>query len=125
MKALAIGLVFLPRFAAIALYVRNLIAFHVASLKVFDCVSCLSEITCRFLSCLLISLPLDPVLDPVLLDLLVKDCLNFVFFLTFNDVWRWLVLELLPWEKVSRCPLKDIAVEYWMDPGLWWKLKFI
>ena len=68
--------------------VRRLIASHVALLKVFDCVSCLSEVTCRFLSCLLIFLPLDPVLDPVPLDFLVEDCFDFVFFLTFNDVGR-------------------------------------
>ena len=96
MKALAIGLVLSPSFAAIAMSVRRLIAFHVASLKVFNCISCLSEITHRFPSCLLISLLLDPVLDPVLLDLLVEDCFNFVFFLAFDDVGRWLVLELLP-----------------------------
>ena len=125
MKALAIGLVFLPSFAAIAMSVRRLIAFHVASLKVFDCISCSSEVTCRFPSCFLIFLPLDPVLDPVLLDFLVEDCFDFIFFLTFNDVGRWLVLELLPWEKVGCRPLKDIAVEHWMDPGLWWKLKFV
>ena len=118
MKALAIGLVLPPSFAAIAMPVRRLIASHVASLKVFDFVSCLSEVTHKFLSCLLISLSLDPVLDPVPLDLLVKDCFDFVFFLTFNDVQRWLVLELLPWERVSCCPLKDIAVEYWVNPGL-------
>ena len=105
--------------------IRRLIAFLVALLKVFDCVSCLSKVTCRFPSCLFISLPLDHVLDPVPLDLLVKDCFNFIFFLTFNDVWRWLVLELLPWERVDCCPLKDIVVEYWVDPGLWWKLKFV
>ena len=98
--------------------VRRLITSHVASLKVFDCVSCSSKVTRRFPSCFLIFLPLDPVLDPVPLDLLVKDCFNFVFFLTFNDVGRWLVLELLPWEKVGCRPLKDIAVEYRMDPGL-------
>ena len=125
MKASAIGLVLPPSFAAIAMSVRRLIAFHVALLKVFDCVFCLSEVTCRFPSCLLISLPLDLVLDPVPLDLLVKDCFNFVFFLTFDDVRQWLVLELLPWERVGYCPLKDIAVEYWVDPGLWWKLKFV
>ena len=112
MKALAIGIVLPPSFAAIAMSVRRLIAFHVALLKVFDCVSCSSEITHRFLSCLLMSLLLDPVLDPVPLDLLVKDCFNFIIFLTFNDVGRQLVLELLPWEKVGCCPLKDITVEY-------------
>ena len=105
--------------------VRRLIAFHVALLKVFNCVSCLSEVTRRFPSCFLISLPLDPVLDPVPLDLLVKDCFDFVFFLTFNDVGRWLILESLPWERVGCRLLKDIAVEYWEDPGLWWKLKFV
>ena len=99
--------------------VRRLIASHVASLKVFNCVSCLSEVTRRFPSYLLLSLPLDPVLDPVPLDLLVKDCFDFVFFLTFNDVGRWLVLKSLPWERVGCRPLKNIAVEYWMDPGLW------
>ena len=125
MKASAIGLVLPPSFAAIAMSVRRLIVSHVALLKVSDCVSCSSEVTRRFSSCFLISLPLDPVLDPVLLDLLVKDCFNFVFFLTFNDVGQWLVLESLPWEKVSCCPLKDIAIEYWVDPGLWWKLKFV
>ena len=125
MKALAIGLVLPPSFAAIAMSVRRLIAFHVASLKVFDCVSCSSKITRKFPSCFFISLLLDPVLDPVPLNLLVKDCFDFVFFLTFNDVRRWLVLELLPWERVGCCPLKDIAVKYWMDPGLWWKLKFV
>ena len=88
MKASAIGLVFPPSFAAIAISVRRLIASHVALLKVFDCVSCLSEVTCRFSSCLLIFFPLDPVLDPIPLDLLVKDCFDFVFFLTFNDVGR-------------------------------------
>ena len=98
--------------------VRRLIASHVVSLKVFDCVFCLSEVTHRFPSCLLKSLPLNPVLDPVPFDLLVKDCFDLVFFLTFNDVRRWLVLELLPWEKVGCCPLKDIIVEYWVDPGL-------
>ena len=51
--------------------------------------------------------------------LIVKDCFNFVFFLTFDDVQRWLVLKLLPWEKVGCCSFKDIAVEYWVDPGLW------
>ena len=86
MKALAIGLILLPSFAAIAMSVRRLIASHVASLKVFDYVFCSSEVTRRFLSCLLISLPLDPVLDPVPLDLLVKDFFDFVFFLTFNNV---------------------------------------
>ena len=98
--------------------VRRLIASYVALLKVFNCVSCLSKVTCRFPSCFLISLPLDPVLDPVPLDLLVEDCFNFVFFLTFDNVGRWLVLELLPWERVGCRPLKDIAVEYWMDLGL-------
>ena len=112
MKASAIGLVLPPSFAAIAMSVKRLIASYVASFKVFNCVFCLSKITCRFSSCLLISLSLDPVLDPVPLDLLVKDCFDFVFFLTFNDVWRWLVLELLPWENVGCCPLKDIVVEY-------------
>ena len=125
MKALAIGLVLPLNFAALAMSVKKLIASHIALLKVFDCVSCLSEVTCRFLSCLLISLPLDPVLDPVPLNLFVKDCFDFVFFLTFDDVRRWLVLELLPWERVGCCPLKDIAIEYWVDPGLWWKLKFV
>ena len=96
MKASAIGLVLPPSFAAIVMSVRRLIAFHIALLKVFDCVSCLSEVTRRFPSCLLISLPLDPVLDPIPLDLLVKDYFDFVFFLTFNDVGRWLVLEFLP-----------------------------
>ena len=76
--------------------VRRLIASHIASLKVFNCVSCLSKVTHRFPSCFLISLPFDSVLDPVPLDLLVKDCFDFLFFLTFNDVRRWLVLELLP-----------------------------
>ena len=118
MKALAIGLVLLPSFAAIAMSVRRLIASHIASLKVFDCVSCSFEVTRRFPSCLLISLPLDPVLDPIPLDLFVEDCFNFVFFLTFNDVGRWFVLKSLPWEKVGCRLLKDIAVEYWMDPGL-------
>ena len=118
MKVLAIGLVLLPSFAAIAMYVRRLIASHVALLKVFNCAFCLSKVTCRFPSCFLISLPLDPVLNPVPLDLLVKDCFDFIFFLTFDDVGRWLVLKLLPWEKDSCCPLKDIAVEYWVDPGL-------
>ena len=92
--------------------VRRLIASHIASLKVFNCISCLSKVPCRFPSCLFISLLLDPVLDPVPLDLLVEDCFDFVFFLTFDDVGRWLVLELLPWEKVSCRPLKDIAVKY-------------
>ena len=124
-KALAIGLVLLPSFVAIAMSVRRLIASHIASLKTFDCVSCLFEVICRFPSCLLISFPLHPVLDPVPLDLFVKDCFDFVFFLTFDDVQQWLVLELLPWEKVGYCPLKDIVVEYWVDPGLWWKLKFV
>ena len=105
--------------------VKRLIASHIALFKVFDCVSCSFEVTCRFPSCLLISLSLDPVLDPVPLELLVKDCFNFVFFLTFDDVQRWLVLKLLPWEKVGCCPLKDIAIEYWVDPSLWWKLKFV
>ena len=114
MKALAIGL---P--------IKRLIAFHVASLKIFDCIFCSSEVICRFPSCLLIFFPLDPVLNLVPLDFLVKDCFDFVFFLTFDDVWRWLVLELLPWERVGCCPLKDIVVEYWVDPGLWWKLKFV
>ena len=118
MKASAIGLVFPSSFTAIAMSVRRLIASHVASLKVFDCVFCSSKVTCRFSSCLLISLPLDPVLDPIPLDLLVKDCFDFVFFLTFDDVRRWLVLKLLPWEKVSCCLLKDIAVKYWVDPSL-------
>ena len=118
MEALAISLVFLPSFPAIAMSVKRLIAFHVALLKVFDCIFCSSEVTHRFSSCLLVSLPLDPVLDPVPLNLLVKDCFNFVFFLTFGDVGRWLVLELLPWERVGCCPLKDITVEYWVDPGL-------
>ena len=68
---------------------------------------------------------LDPVLDPVPLDLLVKDCFDFVFFLTFNNVGQRLILELMPWERVGCCPLKDITVEYWVDPGLWWKLKFV
>ena len=125
MKALAIGLVLLPSFAAIAMSVRRLIASHAVLLKVFDCVFCSSKVTHKFSNCLLISLPLDPVLDPVPLDHLVKDCFDFVFFLTFDDVRRWLVLELLPWEKVGCCLLKDIAVEYWVDPGLWWKLKFV
>ena len=125
MKALAIGLVLSPSFAAIAMFVRRLIASHVALLKVFDYVSCSSKVTHRFPSCLLVSFPLDPVLDPVPLDLLVEDCFDFVFFLTFNDVERWLVLESLPWERVGCCPLKNIAVEYWVDPGLWWKLKFV
>ena len=105
--------------------VRRLIASHVASLKVFNCVSCTSKVTRRFPSCFLISLPLDPVLGPVSLDFLVEDCFDFVFFLTFNNVERWLVLELLPWERLGCRPLKDIVVEYWMDPGLWWKLKFV
>ena len=118
MKALAIGLVFPPSFAAIAISVRRLIASHVALLKVFHCVSCSSEVTCRFPSCLLISLPLDPVLDPVPLEFLVKDCFNFVFFLTFNNVGQQLVLELLPWERVGCCLLKNITVEYWVDLGL-------
>ena len=98
--------------------VKRLIASHVASLKVFDCVSCLSKVTRRFPSCFLISFLLNPVLNPVPLDLLVEDCFDFVFFLIFNDVGQWLVLELLPWERVTCCPLKDIVVEYWMDPGL-------
>ena len=88
MKALAIGLVLPPSFAVIAMSVRRLIASHVALLKVFDCVFCSSKVIRRFSSCLLISLPLDPVLDPVPLDLFVKDCFDFVFFLTFNDVRR-------------------------------------
>ena len=125
MKASAISLVLPPSFVAIAMSVRRLIASYVALLKVFVFVSCLSEITSRFFSCLLIFLSLDPVLDPVPLDLLVKDCLDFVFFLTFDDVRRWLVLELLPWERVGCCPLKDIAVKYWVDLGVWWKLKFV
>ena len=125
MKVLVIGLVLPPSFAVIAMSVRRLIASHVASLKIFDCLSCSFKVTRRFPSCLLISLPLDPVLDPVPLDFLVKDCFDFVLFLTFDDVGRWLVLELLPWERVDCRPLKDIAVEYWMDPGLWWKLKFV
>ena len=112
MKALAICLVLLPSLAAIAISARRLIASHVASLKVFDCVFCLSKITCRFSSCLLISLPLDPVLDLVLLDLLVKDCFDFVFFLTFDDVRWWLILESLPWERVGCCLLKAITVKY-------------
>ena len=119
MKASAIGLVFPPSFAAIAMSVRRLIASYIALLKVFDCVFCSSKVTHRFPSCLLISLPFDPVLDPVPHDLLVEDCFDFVFILTFNDVGRWLVLELLPWERVGCCPLKNIAVKYWMDPGLW------
>ena len=53
-----------------------------------------------------------PVLNPVPLDLLVKDCFDFVFFLTFDNVGQWLILELLPWEKVGCCPFKVIAVEY-------------
>ena len=125
MKASAIGFVLPPSFAAIAMSVRRLIASHVALLKVFNCVSCLSKVTCRFPSCFLISFLLDPVLDPVPLDLVVKNCFNFVFFLTFNDVGRWLVLESLPWERVGCRPLKDIVVEYWMDLGLWWNLKFV
>ena len=89
MKTLANGLLILPILAAIAMSVRRLIASHVALLKVFNYVSCLSKITCKFPSCLLISLPLDPVLDPFPLNLLVKDCFDFIFFLTFNDVgWR-------------------------------------
>ena len=119
MKALAIGLVFLPCLVTIAMSAKRLIASHVALLKVFNCVSCLSKVTHRFLSCFLISFPLNPVQDPVLLDLLVKDCFDFIFFLTFNDVGQWFVLKLLPWEKVDRCLLKDITVEYWVDPGLW------
>ena len=99
--------------------VRRLIASHVASLKVFNSVSCLSDVIRKYLSCLLISLSLDLVLDPVPLDLFVKDCFDFVYFLTFNDVGWWLVLELLPWERVGCRSLKDIAVEYCMDPGLW------
>ena len=125
MKASAIGLVLLPSFAAIAMSVKRLIASYIASLKVFNCASCWSKVTCRFPSCLLISFSLDPVLNPIPLDLLVEDCFDFVFFLTFNDVGRWLVLESLPWERVCCRPLKDITVEYWMDPGLWWKLKFV
>ena len=125
MKALAFGLVLPPSFAVIVMSVRGLIASHVASLKVFDCVSCLSEVTRRFPSCLFIFFPLDPVLDPIPLDFLVKDCFDFVFFLIFNDVQQWLVLKLLPWEKVGCCLLKDIVVEYWVDLGLWWKLKFV
>ena len=119
MKALVFGLVLSPSFAAIAMSVKRLIASHVASFKVFDCISCLSEITHRFPSCLLIFLLLDLVLDPVPLDLLVKDYFDFVFFLTFNDVGQWLVLELFPWEGVDCCPLKDITVKYWVNPGLW------
>ena len=84
--------------------VRRLIAFHVALLKVFDCVSCSSEVTRRFPSYFLIFFLLDPVLDPVPLNLLVKDCFDFIFFLTFNDVGQWLVLELLPWEWVGLPP---------------------
>ena len=125
MKASAISLVLPPSLAAIAMFVRRLIASHVTLLKVFNCVSCLSKVICRFPSCLFISLPLDLVLDPVPLDLLVKDCFNFVFFLTFDDVGRWFVLELLLWEKVGCCSLKDIVVKYWMDLSLWWKLKFV
>ena len=102
MKALTIGLILLPSFAAIAMSVKKLIALHVALLKVFDYVSCLSEITCRFPSCLLISLPLDPVLDPIPLDLLVKDCFDFVFFLTFNDVRRCVVPP--PQESMDNSP---------------------
>ena len=105
--------------------VRRLIASHVALLKVFYYVFCLSEVTRRFSSCFLISLPFDPVLDPIPLDFLVKYRFDFVFFLTFNNVGWWLVLELLPWERVGCCSLKDITVEYWVDLGLWWKLKFI
>ena len=82
MKTSAIGLVFLPSFAAIAMSVRRLIASHVTLLKVFNCVFCLSKVTRRFPSCFLIFLLLDPVLDPVPLNLLVKDCFDFVFFLT-------------------------------------------
>ena len=100
------------------MFVRKLIASHVALLKVFDCDFCLSEITRRFPSCFLISLPLNLVLDPVPLDLLVEDCFDFVFFLTFNVVRQWLVLELLPWERIGCCLFKDIAVEYWVNPGL-------
>ena len=124
-KALAISLVLSPSFAVIAMSVRRLIAFHVASFKAFDCISCLSEVTCRFSNYLFIFLSLDPVLDPVPLDLLVKDYFDFVFFLTFDNVRRWLILELLPWERVGCCLFKDIAVEYWVDLGLWWKLKFV
>ena len=105
--------------------VRKLIASHVASLKVFDCVSCSSKVTHGFPNCLLISLSIDPVLDPVSLDLLVEDCFDFVFFLIFDDVRRWLVVELLLWEKVGCRPFKDITAKYWMDPGLWWKLKIV
>ena len=99
--------------------VRRLNAFHVALLKVFNCVSCLFKFTCRFPSRFLISLSLDPVLDPVPLDLFVEDCFDFVFFLTFNDVRRWLVLESLSWKRLGGCSLKDIAIEYWVDLGLW------
>ena len=80
MKVSAFGPVLPPSFVAIAISVRKLIVFHLASLKVFNCVSCLSKVTFRFPSCLFISLLLDPVLHPVLLDLLVKDCFDFVFF---------------------------------------------
>ena len=95
MKASAIGLVLLLSFAVIAMSVRRLIASHIALFKIFNCVSCLSKVNCRFPSCLLISLPLDPVLDPVPLDLLVKDCFDFIFLLTFNDVGWWLVLGVV------------------------------
>ena len=88
MKASAFGLVLSPSFAIIAMSVRRLIASHVALFKVFNYISCLSEVTRRFPSYFLISFPLDPVLDPVPLDFLVKDCFDFVFFLTFNDVRR-------------------------------------
>ena len=88
MKALAIGFILPLSFVAITISVRTLIAFQVACLKVFNCISCLSKVTCKLLSCFRISLPLDPVLDLVLLDLLVKDCFDFVFSVTFNNVGR-------------------------------------
>ena len=79
MKALAIGLILLLSFAAIAMSARRLIASHVALLKIFDYVSCLSKVTRRFPSCLLIFFLFDPVLDPVPLDLLAEDCFDFIF----------------------------------------------
>ena len=90
--------------------VRRVIASHVALLKVNDCVFCSSKFTRRFPSCLLIFLPLNPVLDSILLDLLVKDYFDFVFLLTFNDVGQWLILELLPWEKLVAACLKTLLL---------------
>ena len=104
---------------AIVMFVRNLIASYVMMFKVIYYFFCLFEVTHRFPGCFLIFFPLDPVLDPILLDLFIEDYLNFIFFLTFNSVWWQLALLLLSLEKICDRLLENIAIKCEVDFSLW------